>query len=513
VAGDPLAGLCATLLEALPVAVALFAADGTVLRANPAFRALLDGVGTLAEVAAHGGEVLEHACVRARRGDRLGPICLPFGRSEPRLMDATLIPLALADGTTAIALSLAPVASLDGLPAGREAKAGAAADGVPTGAPVAWSAELDLLLTEQARRARERRLAAVGQLAAGVMHDVNNALNPIVAAAHLLELNAHDPVAVHDYAQRIARAAETAAATAARVGRFIRHEPIAHGTRHLVDLGALADEIVRMTQATWSERAGGTVRLEFDCPAGTRVRGSAGELREAMLNLVWNALDAMSGGGVLGVRVVAMPYGVALEVRDTGIGMSSEVRERAFELFFTTKGVHGTGLGLSEVWGVMKRHGGHAEIDSAPGAGTTVRLVFPNPDDRRAATGEMLAVGGARVARRVLLVEDHEDGRDLLCALLVADGHRVEAVACAEEARARLASRGPFDVLLTDLGLPDGGGWELVREARHRWPALRVGVVTGWEPHALRHAIPAHFTLRKPVRPMELLACVGAADA
>jgi signal transduction histidine kinase len=516
---DPLAGACSTLLQALPVGVALFAPDGSVLRMNPAFRTLLDAAGgataqRLDDVATLGADVLEHVIERGRRGERVGPVCLPFGRTAPRLVDATVVPLAYDDDTLAVALVLTPVVAIDGPVARGTAKAGAAADGAPIDASQSWAAELDALLAEQARRARERRLAAVGQLAAGVMHDVNNALNPIVAAAHLLQLHAADPDAVRDYALRIARAAETAAITAARVGRFIRQEPLAEGTHRLVDLGTLAEDVAQMTRPLWAERAGGgLVRLDFDCPPGSHVRGCAGELREALLNLVQNALDAMQGGGVLGVRVVELPHAMALEVSDTGPGMSSEVRERAFEPFFTTKGVKGTGLGLSEVWGVMKRHRGHAEIDSTPGQGTTVRLVFPTQEAPRRPSGEMLVVGGPRVTRRVLLVEDHEDSREFMRALLVHEGHHVEAVRSAGDARARLREAVSFDVLLTDLGLPDANGWDLVREVRVRWPGMRVGVVTGWEPHAMRDSLPVHFTLRKPVRIPDLIACVGAADA
>src|ERR671920_1630200 len=111
------------------------------------------------------------------------------------------------------------------------------------------------LLALQEAAARDRRLAAVGQLAAGVMHDVNNALNPIMAAAYLLEMNAGNPDAVRDYAQRIAKAAETGAATAARVGRFIRQDPIKGSDEDLVNLSVVAEEVVDMTRPLWAERA------------------------------------------------------------------------------------------------------------------------------------------------------------------------------------------------------------------------------------------------------------------
>src|SRR5829696_2339594 len=218
------------------------------------------------------------------------------------------------------------------------------------------------LLALQEAAARDRRLAAVGQLAAGVMHDVNNALNPIMAAAYLLEMNAENPAAVRDYAVRIARAAETGAATAARVGRFIRQEPLLGAREDVVDLSVMVEA---MTRPLWQERAkGGVVKLEQTLADGALVRGIAGELREALLNLVQNALDAMAGGGTLRIVTQLTPSEASVAVSDTGTGMSEEVRERAFEPFFTTKGVNGTGLGLAEVYGIARRHRGRAEIES-----------------------------------------------------------------------------------------------------------------------------------------------------
>ncbi len=364
------------------------------------------------------------------------------------------------------------------------------------------------LLALQEARARERRLAAVGQLAAGVMHDVNNALNPIMAAAYLLEANAENPTAVRDYAVRIAKAAETGAATAARVGRFIRQEPLQAEREEPVDLSVVSDEVVAMTRPLWAERArGGTVHLECDLAQGAMVRGIAGELREALLNLVQNALDAMAGGGTLGMRTMTTDSEVKLEVRDTGIGMSAEVRDRAFEPFFTTKGKAGTGLGLAEVYGIVKRHRGYAEIESMPGVGTTIRLVFPKSSPQHVT--DVTNTVRSRVARRVLLVEDHPDSREFMQALLESDGHQVDTAIGLTDAMALLEQADPaYDVLVTDIGLADGSGWDLTSFARERWPSMRIGIVTGWEPRVGAGA-DGDFILRKPVRTSELLAQVA----
>lgn len=366
------------------------------------------------------------------------------------------------------------------------------------------------VLSLQDVRARERRLAAVGQLAAGVMHDVNNALNPIMAAAYLLEANAANPAAVRDYAVRIAKAAETGAATAARVGRFIRQEPLQGMRDELVDLSIVCDEVVAMTRPLWAERArGGQIQLARQLADGAHVRGIAGELREALLNLVQNALDAMQTGGTLGIRTAVADEQVELAISDSGIGMSAEVRERAFEPFFTTKGQKGTGLGLAEVYGIVKRHRGQVEIESQPGTGTTVRIRLPRAPAQAEPQKEPVR---ARIRRRVLLVEDHTDSREFMTQLLETDGHKVTAVASVKEALEQLD--GPegvmFEVLVTDIGLPDSSGWDLIPKAREKHPNLRIGVVTGWEGHnAPSEGGGADFMLRKPIRTSEFLLRVA----
>jgi CheY-like chemotaxis protein/two-component sensor histidine kinase len=359
-------------------------------------------------------------------------------------------------------------------------------------------------------RARARRLAAVGQLAAGVMHDVNNALNPIMAAAYLLEANASNPTAVRDYAVRIAKAAETGAATAARVGRFIRQEPLQGIKDELVDLSTVCDEVVAMTRPLWAERArGGQIQLRRVLANGATIRGIAGELREALLNLVQNALDAMQTGGTLSIHTDVNDETVLLEISDSGIGMSAEVRERAFEPFFTTKGQMGTGLGLAEVYGIVKRHRGDVELESQQGQGTTVRMRFPRatlptPEKQKEVAPKK------KVTKRILLVEDHNDSREFMTALLETEGHTVTSAASVKEALERLNSPEgeKFEVLVTDIGLPDASGWDLIPQARELRPSLRIGVVTGWEGHNAPSE-GADFLLRKPIRTSEFLTQVA----
>jgi signal transduction histidine kinase len=346
-AGSPPASLTA-LIEALPLAVAVFDSELRLAASNERYRELTG----LTTGQAH------RRPIREAFPNALGDFAAQIDAAANGSMPApTRVAFRRGTAERVVEVTFAPVG------------AGAAEGVVVTASYV-----------NDRDESHEARLAAVRQLASGVLHDINNVLNPIMAAAYLLQANAENPAAVRDYTARISKAVEMGAATAARVGRFIRQEPLQGiGAQELVDLSAVADEVATMTRASWSERApGGPVHFRDDLSAGALVRGIAGELRAAVLNLVQNALDAMAArGGTLGLRTRVAGDAAVLEVSDTGAGMSPEVRERVFEPFFSTKGRGNAGLGLAEVYGIAKRHNGRAEIETTPGAGTTVRLVFP----------------------------------------------------------------------------------------------------------------------------------------
>jgi PAS domain S-box-containing protein len=340
--------LFAALVEALPLAVAVFDARLELVASNERYRELT-GLGA--------GQALKrpiHSAFPNALGDLSAQVDAAAGGSAP---PSARVAFRRGTGERLVDVTVTPL-------------------GAGPGGGVVF-AGVDVTDRDESR---EARLAAVRQLASGVLHDINNVLNPIMAAAYLLQANAENAAAVRDYTARIATAVDLGAATAARVGRFIRQEPLQGiGAQELVDLSAVADEVTTMTRPSWAERAvGGPVQFRDDLAGGALVRGIAGELRAAVLNLVQNALDAMAAhGGTLGLRTKIAGDTAILEVSDTGAGMSPDVRERAFEPFFSTKGRGNAGLGLAEVYGIAKRHNGRAEIDTAPGVGTTIRLVFP----------------------------------------------------------------------------------------------------------------------------------------
>jgi CheY-like chemotaxis protein/anti-sigma regulatory factor (Ser/Thr protein kinase) len=313
----------------------------------------------------------------------------------------------------------------------------------------------------------------------------------------------------------IEQAVLDAAAVVRRMQRFTRTGP-AEDPPQPLDLTRILIEVREMTatQCVDTRQARGipiTVRVE-SAPVPP-VLASAAALREAVTNLVLNALDAMPRGGVITLRTFQDATGVCLAVSDDGVGMPAEVKRRALEPFFTTKGPKGTGLGLSVAYGIMERHGGDLHIESVEGTGTTVTLCLP-PMKRIAPPALPAAPGGGEPepdAMHVLVVDDDDRVRAVLADMLQADGHCVLQASSGGESLAMLEAGARVDLVLTDHGMPGMTGLDLARAIKTRRPHLRVGLVTGWgdSVDGLSLGGGPDFTLAKPVECAALRSAIG----
>jgi CheY-like chemotaxis protein len=220
------------------------------------------------------------------------------------------------------------------------------------------------------------------------------------------------------------------------------------------------------------------ITVVTELAAVPRVMGHDSQLREAFMNLVLNAVDAMPAGGTIVLRTRAEGERVFVDVSDSGVGMSEEVRRHCLEPFFTTKGDRGSGLGLGMVYGIVHRHDGTLTITSAPGSGTTISLGFPAAPD---AAADVVAAAPHDVAApmRVLVVDDKPGVRHLLQELLESDGHAVEAVDEGSDAVDRL-QQSPFDLVITDRSMPAMSGDELARLVKESARPLPVIMITGF---------------------------------
>src|SRR5882762_1199728 len=232
---------------------------------------------------------------------------------------------------------------------------------------------------------QQERLRALGQMASGIAHDINNAISPVsLYTESLLEREPNLSERARGYLTTIQRAIEDVARTVARMREFYR-EREAQLTLERVDVNRAVRQVVELTKPRWSDlpqQRGAMVDLTTELTDGVPdIMGAEHEIRDALTNLIFNAVDAMPAGGTLVVRTRGVPGGddgdrVLVEVSDTGVGMDEETRRRCLEPFFTTKGERGTGLGLAMVFGMVQRHSADIEIESVPGKGTTVRLIF-----------------------------------------------------------------------------------------------------------------------------------------
>jgi signal transduction histidine kinase/ActR/RegA family two-component response regulator len=349
----------------------------------------------------------------------------------------------------------------------------------------------DVRETRQAMQDQER-LRALGQMSGGIAHDINNALSPMFMRTELLLENEPNLSAkMRQYLELARRSVDDVVHTVGRMREFARQrEPQLKLTP--VHLNSLVEQVLDLTRARWSDMAlqrGVLIEPRTELtPDLAAVPGIESEIREALINLIFNAVDAMPEGGILTLRTrggrgkpTLLPLrSVHVEVQDTGLGMDEETRRRCLEPFFTTKGERGTGLGLAMVFGIASRHDAEIKIDSAPGKGTTIRLSFPATV---LDTAQLTASYTALSSMRILLVDDDPLILAVLKATLEADGHVVATANGGQEGidAFRLAEGGErFDVVMTDLGMPKVDGKGVARAVKAMRGTTPVILLTGW---------------------------------
>ena len=360
----------------------------------------------------------------------------------------------------------------------------------------------------EAQREQEihaQKMAALGELSFGVAHNVNNTLTGILGRAQLILRNSSDPSKVEAGLELIIKSAEDGAHIIRRIQDFARQRPSREF--ETISIAELLKDACEMTRPRWesrSEFAPIRFALHADCKAF--IKGDPVELREVLVNMIYNAVDAMPSGGEVRVSTQENRERIVILITDTGTGMGPEVKQRLFDPFFTTKGKAGTGMGLAVSFGIIRRHEGSIEVDSEVGRGTTFKISLPKVTSTQTeAQGESpseVTVSTSKDIVRVLVVDDETHVREVLIEALESEGCEVVSAQSGEIALALFDQyEGNFDGIFTDIGMPEMSGWELVTEIRQRSKRMPIAIISGWADAIsleTKNAVKADWVVAKP---------------
>ncbi len=322
-----------------------------------------------------------------------------------------------------------------------------------------------------------KKLSALGQISSGVAHDFNNVLTVVLGRVQLLKKQINDAYILKSL-EMIEKAALDGAAKVRKIQEFAR--PREATLKDIIDLKNILEEVVEITRPKWdtgSKIKGILIEPILNLEEKLFINGDSSDLRNAFTNIIFNAIDAMPEGGILSIKSYRDTTQAVVEFTDTGIGMTEEVMERIFDPFFSTKGIMGTGLGMSEVWGIVQRHRGRIAINSHVGKGTSIRLFFPLVAELPANETEEKNV--KRIPCRILAVDDEDYILEILKELLSDMGHTVITTNSAFSA-IKLLQQNQFDILICDLAMPEMNGVELTVKAKHVRPEIQTVLISGW---------------------------------
>jgi signal transduction histidine kinase/ActR/RegA family two-component response regulator len=339
-------------------------------------------------------------------------------------------------------------------------------------------------------QAHNERLRALGEMASGIAHDLNQSLALITGYSDMvrqeLGLATPDLLRVREMVDITARAALEGGLALRGLLTFVRSQELM-AEAHRLDVQELLRDAARLTAPRWRDAPqaeGHPIHLSVDCPGNLAVSGSAAALREAITNLIFNAVDALPEGGAIHLLARRQDDRVIIEVHDSGSGIPLDVQPRIFDPFFTTKGERGTGLGLPQVLSIVERHTGTVDVQSDAQHGTSFLISLPASDEAAPPDSPRPADGAAAPPARsirILIVEDEEQLARMASLVLKQRGHQVSVANSGDAAMAILQDEAAFDLVISDLGLgPGKNGWDLADVVRRNWPAARFVLVTGW---------------------------------
>ncbi len=346
------------------------------------------------------------------------------------------------------------------------------------------AAALARLKTSQDEIIQRERMHALGRMANGIAHDFNNALAPILGFSELMLMKPEtlqDPLRARGYLEMIHNAAKDSAVVVSRLREFYRYRDESEVFMPVV-INDLILQVISLTQPRWKDQAlaaGVTIDVRTEMSNVPTVPGNEAELREALANVVFNAIDAIPKRGTILLRTEMQGRWLVITVTDDGIGMSEEVRARCLEPFFSTKDNEGTGLGLGSVYGIVRRHEGEIDIQSEPGRGTSVSISLPLERKGKVPEAPKPAMP-VRAALRILVVEDEPLVREVLAVYLEEDAHHVVLAVNGRIGLEKFRTEGPFDLVMTDRAMPEMNGDQLAVEIKKLNPRQPIILLTGF---------------------------------
>lgn len=362
------------------------------------------------------------------------------------------------------------------------------------------------LKSSQQQVIQQERFRAFGEMAGGVVHDFNNALMTVIGYSELLLQDddlLNDSQTVRNYLGMMNTAGRDASHVVSRLRDFYRPREEADAFT-AININDILEQVVPLTQPKWHGQAletGRTIQIILELEKVPLILGNGAELREIFVNLIFNAVDAMPAGGLLTLKSSLDDDGVKVSIQDTGEGMTEEVVNRCLEPFFSTKQGHGTGLGLSMVFGIIRRHSGVLDIHSVLGSGT--RFSISLPPHLELANPTVAPAAKTTASWRVLIVDDEPAVRDVLTRYLLNDGHQPSSAANGEEALNRVREE-RFDFIIVDLGMPGMSGLELAESLKMLGQKHWVILITGFSLSSDQPTTAVDYVLNKPLLPDDL---------